>query len=218
MIRSSAGVTLTATLLISSAAAVAKPIAFADGTTVMAEYGAGTMNELQGFYAPSHRYSFGGGHLSLQSDLTDATRDITYVRANYLLKRWNLEAAQANAFIWGGGGRAHIGETGENAAAWHAGGQLDYETRRVYGSFKTELHEASSFSHRIDTLQLGIAPYTHDYGTLALWFVAQARRYTGEIYDGTECAALLRLFKGGTWIEAGVTLDGKLQAMVMFNF
>ena len=48
--------------------AQSKPIAFADGTTVMAEYGAGTMTELQAFYAPTFRYSVGGGHLSLNSD------------------------------------------------------------------------------------------------------------------------------------------------------
>jgi len=29
---------------------------------------------------------------------------------------------------------------------------------------------------------------------------------------------LLRLFKGNTWIEAGATTDGKLQAMFMVNF
>ena len=50
------------------------------------------------------------------------------------------------------------------------------------------------------------------------WFVVQGRRYTGEIHDGTEWALLLRLFKRGAWIEAGVTDDGKLQAMAMVNF
>ena len=34
--------------------AQAKPIAFAHGTTVMAEYGAGTMIEAQVFYAPKY--------------------------------------------------------------------------------------------------------------------------------------------------------------------
>jgi hypothetical protein len=29
---------------------------------------------------------------------------------------------------------------------------------------------------------------------------------------------LLRLFKGGAWVEAGVTNGGKVQAMAMFNF
>jgi len=198
--------------------AAAKPIAFADGTTVMAEYGAGTMTELQAFYAPTFRYSLGGGHLSLNSAETDNTRDITYLRLNYLPKRWNLESAQANVFVWGGAGRAHVGETGDNLFTWNAGGQVDYETRRVYASLRTDYYDASAFSHRIDTLQLGIAPYAHDYETLAVWFVVQAREYTGGLYDGTEWAALVRLFKHNAWLEAGATRDGKLQAMLMFNF
>jgi hypothetical protein len=211
-------VVCTAVLAGAYSAASAKPIAFADGTTVMAEYGAGTMTEVQAFYAPTFRYSLGGGHLSLNSDVNDSTRDITYLRFNYLPKRWNMEAAQANVFAWGSLGRAHIGETGEDQFAWNVGGQLDYETRRVYGSFRTELHEASAYSHRIDTLQLGLAPYEHDYETLAIWFVVQARQYTGNLYEGTEWAGLLRFFKHNAWLEAGLTQDGKVQAMLMFNF
>jgi hypothetical protein len=201
-----------------SATSNAKPIAFANGTTAMAEYGAGTMTEIQAFYAPSYRYSIGGSHLSLNSDVNDSTRDITYARFNYLPKRWNFESAQANAFVWGSVGRAHIGETNADEFAWNAGGQFDYETRRVYASLRTDFHEARSYSHRIDTLQLGIAPYKHDYQTLAVWFVVQGRDYTGDLYDGVEWAALLRLFKRNAWVEAGVTIDGKLQAMLMFNF
>jgi hypothetical protein len=200
------------------ASAHAKPIAYAEGTTVMGEYGAGTMTEVQAFYAPTYRYSIGGGHLSLNSDIEDDTRDITYVRLNYLPKRWNLEAAQANVFVWSSLGRAHIGESGDDEVAWNVGGQLDYETRRLYSSLRTDLHEARSYGHRIDTLQLGIAPYEHDYETLAVWFVVQGRHYTGGLYDGAEWAALLRFFKHNAWLEAGVTLDGKLQAMLMFNF
>jgi hypothetical protein len=201
-----------------SGGAIAKPIAFAQGTTVMAEYGAGTMTEVQAFYAPTFRYSLGGGHLRLDSEVNENTRDITYLRVNFLPKRWNLEAAQANAFVWGSVGRAHIGESDENLFAWNVGGQLDYETRRVYASLRTDLHESSAFSHRIDTLQLGIAPYEHEYDSLATWFVIQGRQYTGGLSEGTEWAALVRLFKRSAWIEAGVTTDGKLQAMLMVNF
>jgi hypothetical protein len=196
----------------------AKPIAFADGTTLMGEYGAGTMAELQAFYAPTFRYSVGGGFLSLNSDENENTRDITYLRLNYLPKRWNMEAAQANLFVWGSLGEAYVSEIRSHEFAWNVGGQFDYETRRVYGSLRTDLHESTAYSHRIDTLQLGVAPYKHDYETLAVWFVVQARQYSGDLYDGTECAALLRLFKRNAWVEAGVTQDGKLQAMLMFNF
>jgi hypothetical protein len=197
--------------------APAKPIAFADGTTVMLEYGGGTMNEAQVFYAPKYYWSLGAGYLDLS--LPDGRqRGITYARANYLAKRWNMKAAQANVFVWGGAGNAHVSEIQGSRFAWNAGAQIDYETRRVYGSLKTELHRSSAFSHRIDTLQLGIAPYEHDYDTVATWFVVQARNGTGGMDRDAEWALLLRLFKGGAWIEAGATDEGKLQAMAMVNF
>jgi hypothetical protein len=198
--------------------AQAKPIAFSHGTTVMAEYGAGTMTEAQLFYAPKYYLSLGGGYLELESDIDHRRREIAYARVNYLAKRWNMEDAQANVFVWGGVGQAYVSELDRHRLAGNAGVQVDYETRRIYGSLKTDLHRADAFSHRIDTLQLGVAPYKHDFDSLATWFVLQGRRYTGDIHDGTEWALLLRLFKRGAWIEAGVTDEGKLQAMAMVNF
>jgi hypothetical protein len=210
-----AGAVLLASLPL---AADAKPIAFSHGTTVMAEYGAGTMKEAQVFYAPKYFLSLGLGYLELESDIDGRRREITYARVNYLAKRWNMESAQANVFVWGGAGQAYVSETNDHQFTGNAGAQIDYETRRVYSSLKTDLYRSADFSHRIDTLQLGLAPYKHDYDTLATWVVVQARRYTGEIHEGTEWALLLRLFKRGGWIEAGVTDDGKLQAMAMVNF
>jgi hypothetical protein len=196
----------------------AKPIAFAGGTTVMGEYGAGTMVEAQAFYAPSHRYSLGGGYLRLDSDVDGHSERIGYARVNYLLKRWNMEAAQANVFVWGGAGAARGSEFGGHVFTGNAGAQADYETRRVYASLKLDAYHSADFAHRIDTLQLGIAPYEHEYDQVATWLVVQARTYTGDLYRGTEWAALLRVFRGNVWIEAGVTEDGKLQSMLMFNF
>lgn len=198
--------------------AQAKPIAFSHGTTVMAEYGAGTMTEAQVFYAPKYYLSLGGGYLELESDIDHRRREIGYARVNYLAKRWNMEDAQANVFAWGGVGQAYVSELNRHEFAGNAGLQFDYETRRIYASLKTDLHRADAFSHRIDTLQLGVAPYKHDFDSLATWFVLQGRRYTGDIHEGTEWALLLRLFKRGAWIEAGVTDEGKLQAMAMVNF
>jgi hypothetical protein len=201
-----------------TAQAMAKPIAFADGATVMAEYGAGTMEELQIFYAPRYDYSVGGGQVDFTSDVDGHTEHITYARLNWLAHRWNLDNAQANVFLWGGAGSATGNTFAGTRVTGNAGAQTDYETRRVYASFKTDLQRSSEFSDRVDTLQLGLAPYKHDYGGLATWFLIQARHYTGDLHSGIETAALLRLFKGGAWVEAGITNNGKLQAMVMFNF
>lgn len=201
-----------------AAPAMAKPIAFADGTTVMAEYGAGTMQELQIFYAPRFDYSVGGGHVDFTSDDDGQKQHITYARLNWLAHRWNLDDAQANVFVWGGVGSTTGNSFAGSTFTGNAGAQADYETRRVYGSLKTDLQRSTQFSIRVDTLQLGVAPYKHDYGGLATWFVFQARHYTDNLHSGIETAALLRLFKGGAWVEAGVTNGGKLQAMAMFNF
>lgn len=199
-------------------AGVAKPIAFAKGTTMMLEYGAGTMNEAQVFYAPRYWYSLGGGWLELKSEDGAKQRHITYARANLLARRWNLPGAQANVFVWSGLGSATGNDFAGSTLARNVGVQADYETRRVYSALRSDLQESDEFSHRIDTVQLGWAPYKHDYNTLATWLVVQGRRYTGDLYRGTETALLVRFFKGGTWVEVGATTDGKLQAMAMFNF
>lgn len=200
------------------APAYAKPIAFANGTTIMAEYGAGTMEEVQGFYAPYYWLSLGGGQLHLDSDELRRTRNVSYLRANYLVHRWNLDDAQANVFAWGGVGSATGSDFRGSRLDRDLGFQADYETRRIYASLMSDLHESNAYSHRIDTLQLGFAPYAHDYNDLAVWFVLQTRHYTGELHRGSENAALIRFFKGAAWIEAGVTQDGKPQLMAMFNF
>ena len=204
-------------LLLLSPLAAAKPIAFAKGRTVMAEYGAGTMNEFQAFYAPTYWSSVGVGWTELESTDGVTRRSFSYVRGSLLAHRWNLPSAPATVFVGGGLGRAS-GNDFDTETSRVVGAQFDYETRRVYASFKTDLQESEHTSNRIDTLQLGWAPYEHDYDTLATWIVVQGRAYTGGIYDGTETALLVRLFKGGTWVEAGVTSDRKLQAMMMFNF
>ncbi len=198
--------------------AAAKPIAFQDGTTLMAEYGAGTMLETQGFYAPRYWYSVGGGWLHIEADDDSFARDIAYARANLLLKRWNLPRAQANVFAWGGLGGARGDDFDGTRLAGNTGLQADYETRRLYASVKSGYEYASVFAHRIDTVQFGIAPYEHDYRTLATWLLLQARHYTGGIYDDVEFALGVRLFKGPLWFEAGITQDGNLQSMFMLNF
>jgi len=218
LFRTTLGACAALALICASATAAAKPIAFANGTTIMAEYGAGTMLEGQAFYAPTYWLSTGGGYVRFNSDINPVNREIAYLRVNYLAKRWNLPSAQANIFVWGGLGSAAGNTFDGTRLARNVGVQLDYETRRVYASVKSDLWESSEFSQRVDTMQLGFAPYAHDYSTLATWFVIQARDYTGQIRHGVEWAALVRLFKGGAWVEAGLTGDGKPQVMAMFNF
>lgn len=206
----------------------AKPIAFSDGTTIMHERNV-NMLEAQAFYAPEFWWSAGPGYLQLTSDDKRKRRDISYLQVNYLVKRWNMPSAQANLFSWAGAGTARSTDNGgitwRRDAVFRYGAQGDYETRRFYSSFKIDGYRSAAFANQISTLQLGVAPYEHDYEDLATWFLIQFRHYTGGIRDMTdsnskklEQTALLRLFKGPVWVELGISRERHSQFMIMYNF
>jgi hypothetical protein len=213
---------LFAGLVLAPPLTAAKPISFTDGWTAMTEYGGETMSEAQVFYAPRWWASFGAGQLRLEAEDGAFSRDLSYLRVNGLLKRWNLPGAQANVFGYGGLGRATGSDFAGPQTAGHLGLQADYETLRVYVSGNTEWHRAEAFEHRLDTVQAGFAPYRHAYDGIATWLIAQGRQASGGLYEGVEGALLLRLFAarrwGSVWFEAGPNTDGGLQSMLMVNF
>jgi hypothetical protein len=225
--------------LIVSSQLDARPITFANSTTAMAEYGEGVMQEAQVFYAPEYYLSVGLGHLELEGRGSHGRHEVNYLRVNLLARRWNLEAAQANIFLWGGvgeasmtasrvvppdGGHDHGGAPAApvhpsfRESSWNSGGQIDFETRRIYSSFKTDFHQSDNFWHRIDTLELGFAPYEHETDSLASWFLVSGRLYSGNTHEDSEVAFLLRFFKKRVWVEAGATTEGQVRASAMISF
>jgi hypothetical protein len=228
-------------LFLTAHAQAERPIGFARSTNVMLDYREDTMSEAQIFYAPEQWFSFGLGYSELTTDIS-AKHSITYARLNLLAKRWNMESAQANIFGWVGVGSIYIGPynvlvdgvpeghnhggtpdptTGDvpaaNVSTYNVGGQIDFETHRFYSSFSTDFFDSAVFWHRADTLQIGFSPYRHDANGLATWLIVSGRNYSG-VYEKSELAFLLRLFKKRVWLEAGATTEGKIQALAMFNF
>jgi len=218
--------------------AQARPILYADSVTLLADYRADAMKEASISYAPTAFLSFGLGHLELDGAGPGHEHEINYLRLNALARRWNFESAQANIFVWAGAGRSKLTiaadapDAGEHnhgpvadgqalvldETAGNVGGQIDYETRRIYASFATDSQFASSFSHRMDTLQLGIAPYEHEADGLSTWFIVSATKFSGNIQEDTQVSLLVRFFKKFAWVEVGATTDGKPQARVMLTF
>jgi len=221
--------------------AFGRPVLYPHSTTVMLEYCDEVMTEAQLLYSPSSRWSIGVGHLDLKDTGPDHDHEINFGRLNLLLKRWNLESAQANIFVWGGAGQSSVTiapsttpipdehnhggpppEPGKpqtfTETAWNSGGQVDFETRRIYLAASSDAHYSPTFLHRTDRLQFGVAPYEHEVGKLATWIVVSASHYAGDIEENTQVAVLLRLFRKHTWMEVGATTDGKPQARFMLTF
>ena len=193
---------------------LARPISYAGGHMLMAEHEP-DLDRFSHTYSPSFRWSVSAGGLrATDLDRSDEL-ELGYVRASRLLHRWNLPSAQANAFVWGGIGE---GRTGLGTGlARHAGLQLDYETRRIYTSLVSELHEGDGWSHRFDTAALGWAPYAHDIDRVATWVVLKGMRASNAKDDGIKPAAVLRFFTTRWWLEVGADADGRSLANVMLN-
>jgi hypothetical protein len=206
----------------------AKPISFADGWTFMHERDS-DMIETDLYYAPKYWFSLGPSTVIARSDDKLTRREAAIFHTNFLLKRWNMEGAQANVFTTVGLGRVKTKAFSPGAAAGvfdkkergentqHATVQGDYETRQFYSSFKFDAHRASSFLDRTDTAQIGFSPYAHDYEDLAVWFVGQVKKKRG-LNEGTEGGAFIRLFKKNIWVELGITEGRKSQMMLMINY
>ncbi len=210
----------------------AKPIAYADGTTFMHERDRNTL-QTDLFYAPTYWWSIGLARSEMQSDDKLRQMEASYAQVNFLLKRWNLPDAQGNIFAsFGSGivnsskesvvGLAHPGHVISQRAQYSENGnrfalQGDFETRQIYTSFKVDVQQTPLFFERTDTGQIGFSPFAHDYDDLAVWFVAQVRKYRG-MNDKTEAGAFVRLFKKNVWLEIGMNERRKSQMMLMINY
>lgn len=220
-------IALSGTLAV-NAVVHAKPIAFAEAWTFMHERDR-NMIQTELFYAPEFWWSLGPVTSIMKNDANTKRMETNLFQANYLVKRWNMPNAQANVFVSYGLGRtetteqkphhaglAPIVSTYRNTAQRYAV-QGDYETRTFYTSFKVDALDSRRDFDRTDTFQIGFSPVAHDFDELAVWFVAQAKKYRG-MDDKTEGGAFVRLFKRNIWVEIGMAERRKSQMMLMINY
>lgn len=214
-------------LLLASAGAQAKPIAYRHGNTATFEYGP-HHQQVQVFHSPDHRISLGGGWLRIAPDEESghshggpgdpATLEIGYLRGNVLARRWNGEGSQANVYFWGGIGLAEGAGRGAPDTAPNAGFSADWETLRWYASAQSDWHSGFAFTTGTSTVQFGVAPYVHAFDGLATWIVLQGQSHDGDVHEERSAALLLRFFWQSIWLEAGADQDGRPHGMVMLNF
>jgi hypothetical protein len=202
-----------AILLLGTAAAAAHPVSFEGAWQVML----GTSGDVQNFeayhsYTPKTAIGF---HAMRFED----ERDDDYFAAlqhNWLLKRWNLEDAQANLYLGAGVGMAK--EDGNSAAPAGLGFfRADYETRRIYTAFETKLIGSEDVSRGVTSLSLGVAPYKAEFEELNTWLIVQFEHVSG-MEDDLEIIPKIRLFKGPYFLELGCSLDGDPLVNFMIHF
>ena len=196
--------------------AVAAPMGFKGSVMAMGDFSP-NWREAWVNHAFTARDAVGVGGLSMRSD--DETRTRTLVEANYtrLLRRWNLEDAQANVWLFAGIGSIRGNDFAGSKLAYAPGVQVDYETTRVYLAATARLYRATGLNHDFGSLRAGFSFYEADYDEVQPWLVLEARRMRG-LSDTTEITPMLRLIHNRYFVELGVNNARQARANFMYVF
>ena len=193
-----------AAILLSAASANARPVSYPDGWTLM-QMNDADMNSIHLHYTPTRKYSIG-----YKAEYhRDKEWQFHGAQLNYLVQRWNAPQTQANFYIKSGAGVA-ISKDDETEAAAFTGIAVDWETRRYFAAYENRYTHAGDIEkHFGQKARIGIAPYIGDYGDLHTWLMLQVDHHPTNKHEVT-VTPLVRLFKGDTMVEAGLSNRGKL--------
>lgn len=199
-------------LLTFAADASARPISYPGGWMMM-QMNDGNMHSLEIDYSPTANYSVGYvAEYWRQNDW-----QLHAISLNNLIKRWNLPSSQANLYLKSAAGVAYSdfrAFDGKTEPAAFTGISADWEDRRFFTMYENHLVYAGDIDKFfMQKARVGIAPYIGDYGDLHTWLMLQVE-HNPEKTDHFTVTPLVRLFKGETLVEAGVSEDGD----VLFNF
>lgn len=191
--------------------AQARPVSYPGGWTVMLMNDKDS-NSAHVHYSPTAKYSVGVRHEYFRGSKANADT----AQINYLVKRWNAPASQANLYLKSGAGIAY--DDGEYEPAAFTGLAADWEDRRYFVSYENRFFYADDIEEFAKhKARIGWAPYEGDYGDLHTWLMLQAD-YDAGADDNFSVTPLVRFFKGTTMLEAGYNLDDGVQLNLIQRF
>lgn len=202
--------------LLAASPVYARPVSYPGGTTLMQTNDADA-HALHLHYSPTARYSLGyRGEYRRENDW-----QFHGLQANYLAKRWNMPAAQANIYLKSALGVAYsdAGDfDGKTQAAGFVGFAADWENRRYFTSYENRVYEAGDIdSFFTQKARVGIAPYIGDYGDFHTWLMLEVQ-HQPEADDHVTLTPLVRVFKDEYLGEFGISEDGDVLANLIIRF
>ena len=126
-------------------------------------------------------------------------------QATYLAKRWFGQNYQANIYGFAGAGLATAVDNsgrGSNAAGF-VGVLTDWETRRLFVSYRARALEAGAFGASfMQAARVGYAPYEGDTGDLHTWLMIEVD-HRPKNDEPVGVTPLVRFFKDAALFEIG---------------
>jgi hypothetical protein len=207
---------LGAALMLFALETNAGPMGFKDSWMTMGDF---SPNWREAFinYAFTPRDALGVSATYMRSDDETKTRQLEEVTYTRLLKRWNMDNAQANLWFSGGFGTVNGNDFDGAKTMVTPGIQFDYETRRIYFAIAEKLYRAKDLNHDYSSVRAGFSFYETSFEETQPWLILEARRMNA-LSDKTEITPMLRLINQNYFIEAGVNNSSQFRFNFMYIF
>lgn len=193
------------------------PVAFTDSFMAMTDVSEHA-SEASVSYSFRRAWAVQAGYLNWTRDHLGRhpqRREITDLHLNHRLVRRNTPTSQLNVYVQAGLGHGRASERSQwdTVAQW--GGQIDWETTRLYAAYKGHRYLADSFNHSAHAVLGGVSLYEVDYDQVQPWVVLEAKRIS-KWSERTELTLLARFIYRSAFVELGVNDHGQPRATLMY--
>lgn len=145
--------------------------------------------------------------------------EFAMAKINYLAWRHNGEDSQANVYLHGGAGLVdHEFEPKDTREAYLAGIDLDWETRKLFTSFKHYQFISPGLTDiPMTQARVGFSPRLSDFKDLQTWFMLQGM-YTPDVDRSVMITPLVRFFYHNVLWEMGASTRGDWLLNLMVHY
>jgi hypothetical protein len=201
---------------VSASSAMARPISYPGGWTILQtkdgeSFSLGTTYTVTKDYALGYKGEYFEDE---QWQMHTATFD-------YILKKINMPASQANFYLKNGIGFAHSDYhhfDNKNELAAYTGLSADWEDRRYMVKYENKATYAGDIDKSfMQKTMFGVAPYIGDYGDLHTWIMLDLM-HMPDMEDKYVATPYLRFFKDTNMLEVGVSNQGDLMLNSVIRF
>lgn len=203
-------------LLLLPLAAIARPVSYPGGWTLMTENNADRYSAFI-HYSPTARYSIGYRGEYWRKD----SYWLQSIGMNNLLKRWNAPEWQANIYLKSGLGIAHSDQgefDNEIDPLAYSGLAADWEDRRFFAGYEFRAIYADQINKSFhQRARIGITPYIGEYGDVHTWLMLEVSHHPGSP-DLFVITPLIRFFKDVYLLEIGVSDKNDLMVNGIIRF
>lgn len=170
----------------------------------------------QAMYSFTNRWSAGANYWRLGTEENE--RELTLLKLNHLLYRYNGDNSQGNIYLHGGYGFADGNSSFNHTDAYLGGVEADWETRIIYTAAKYyHFNMAGKQDVRMYQGRIGFSPMIANFDELQSWVMLQGM-IISDIEPKLMLTPMVRFFYHNILWEMGASVKGSWMLNLMVHY